>query len=170
MSHEEALIELTKRFFASHGPATVQDLAWWSSLTIADVKKGIGLADLQCIEVENSTFYSVKSSDDIFHSPVVHLLPNFDEYVIAYKNRNPFTNLQLDKAPSYEELSAHFVTLDGQVVGGWKRAATPKSFTIQLNLFRKLLPEQLDALEATASRLQKFLGFPVSNIDLSYTA
>ena len=161
LPREEALIELTKRFFASHGPASVQDLAWWSSLTIADLKIGIGLAGLQCIEVEDSTFYSVKSSEDIFHSPVVHLLPNFDEYVIAYKNRSPFTNLQLDKAPSYEELSSHFVTLDGQLVGGWKRAATPKLFTIQLNLFRKLLPEQLGALDITANRLEKFLGIPI---------
>ncbi len=164
LPREEALVKLTKHFFASHGPATVQDLAWWSSLTIADVKKGIGLAGLQCIEVENSTFYSVKSPEDIFHPPVVHLLPNYDEYVIAYKNRSPFTNLQLDKAPSYGELSSHFIALDGQLVGGWKRAATPKSFTIQLNLFRKLLPEQLDALEAAASRLQKFLELPVKII------
>jgi hypothetical protein len=91
----------------------------------------------------------------------VHLLLNYDEYVIAYKNRSPFTHVQLDKAPSYEDLSYHFIILDGKLVGGWKRAATPKSFTIQLNLFTKFGPKQMDALDAAAQSLQKFLGLPV---------
>jgi hypothetical protein len=36
-----ALIELICRYLASHGPATAQDLGWWSSLTIADIKEAL---------------------------------------------------------------------------------------------------------------------------------
>ena len=32
-ARDEALAELAKRYFASHGPATVRDFAWWSGLT-----------------------------------------------------------------------------------------------------------------------------------------
>ena len=34
----EALAELAKRYFASHGPATVRDFAWWSGLTLNDAR------------------------------------------------------------------------------------------------------------------------------------
>ena len=32
-TREEALAELARRYFASHGPATIRDFAWWSGLT-----------------------------------------------------------------------------------------------------------------------------------------
>ena len=41
ISHEEALAELVKRYFTSHGPATLHDFTWWSGLTLANAKKGV---------------------------------------------------------------------------------------------------------------------------------
>jgi hypothetical protein len=161
LPRQEALAELTRRFFASHGPATIQDFAWWSSLTSVDIKKGIELAGLEHCEVENTTLYFSKHNEIEILSPVVHLLPNYDEYVIAYKNRKPFTSVKLSKTPSYDDLFFHFILLDGQLVGGWKRAATPKSFTVHLNLFTELEPMQADALSASADLLQKFLDLPI---------
>src|SRR5262249_37449057 len=35
------LAELARRYFVSHGPATVQDFAWWSGLTLADARAGL---------------------------------------------------------------------------------------------------------------------------------
>src|SRR6185369_4462037 len=32
LTREEALAELTRRYFSSHGPATLQDFVWWSGL------------------------------------------------------------------------------------------------------------------------------------------
>jgi Winged helix DNA-binding domain len=32
LTHEEALAELTRRFFTSHGPATIKDFAWGRSI------------------------------------------------------------------------------------------------------------------------------------------
>ena len=162
LPRQEALAELTKRYFASHGPATVQDFVWWSSLTSTEAKKGIESAGLQSIEVDNKEFYFSQKPEIDIPSPTIHLLPNYDEYVIAYKTRSPFTNGQLDKAPSYVDLSHHFIMLDGQLVGGWKRTATAKSFTIQVNMFTKLEPKQIIALEASAESLQKFLSLPVN--------
>ncbi|MCU0495542.1 MAG: winged helix DNA-binding domain-containing protein, partial [Chloroflexaceae bacterium] len=44
LTREEGLAELTRRYFSSHGPATIQDFSWWSGLTQADVKVGLELA------------------------------------------------------------------------------------------------------------------------------
>jgi hypothetical protein len=37
---EEALAELARRYFLSRGPATVQDYAKWSGLTMSDARRG----------------------------------------------------------------------------------------------------------------------------------
>ncbi len=41
LSREEALAELTRRYFSGHAPATLKDFAWWSGLTVADCKQGL---------------------------------------------------------------------------------------------------------------------------------
>lgn len=92
LSYDEALRELAKRFFTIHGPATIKDFAWWSSLLAADIKRGIELAGLESIEVGNQTFYFAKKSSTRTPSPVLHLLPNYDEYAIAYKERRPYNS------------------------------------------------------------------------------
>jgi ATP-binding cassette subfamily B protein len=42
-SRDEAVSELVRRFFQSHGPATTRDFAWWSGLTMADAKRGLDI-------------------------------------------------------------------------------------------------------------------------------
>ena len=43
LTRDEALAELTRRYFTSRGPAQVQDFAWWSGLTMADARAGLAL-------------------------------------------------------------------------------------------------------------------------------
>src|SRR5690606_7455514 len=51
LARDEALAELTRRYFTSHGPATVKDFAWWSGLTVADVRAGLAMLDLCHAEI-----------------------------------------------------------------------------------------------------------------------
>ena len=44
LDRDAALAELARRYFASHGPATLRDYVWWSGLTVRDAKAGIDLA------------------------------------------------------------------------------------------------------------------------------
>ncbi len=44
MARDEALAELARRYFISHGPATVHDFAWWSGLLLSDAAEGLGMA------------------------------------------------------------------------------------------------------------------------------
>src|ERR1044071_7642877 len=46
LDRDEALAKLTRRYFRSHGPATLQDFAWWSGLIAADAQRGVELVQV----------------------------------------------------------------------------------------------------------------------------
>ena len=57
---DAALLELTRRYFVTRGPATLKDFAWWSGLTVADASRGVQIAG-QSLEREvigDETYWS----------------------------------------------------------------------------------------------------------------
>jgi hypothetical protein len=60
LERDEALAELTKRYFASPGPALLRDYAWWSGLTMSDAKAGIEMAGTHLNHeiVEGKTYWN----------------------------------------------------------------------------------------------------------------
>ena len=80
---ESALAELAKRYFTSHGPATVKDFVWWSGLTVGDAKTGIAMTKpvLTSATVDDLAYWFAPSrSSPPPAAPTAHLLPNYDEY------------------------------------------------------------------------------------------
>ena len=63
LKREEALAELTRRYFTTRGPATLQDFTWWSGLTMADAKKGIEMVRSQFVSevLEGQTYWFADS-------------------------------------------------------------------------------------------------------------
>jgi hypothetical protein len=166
MSREQALAEFAARYFKSRGPATVKDFMWWSSLTAVDAKNAVDLAKLKSEQAEDGqTYYFVKPAPTDIPSPIVHLLPNYDEYFISYKDRSAFSMTRTFKVlrkPGYEDLFYHLIALDGQLVGGWRREIKSKEFIVKLNMFVELNKTQNNALKAAAKRLSNFYNLPVA--------
>ncbi|MDP9224657.1 MAG: winged helix DNA-binding domain-containing protein, partial [Actinomycetota bacterium] len=84
---EEALVELARRYLTSHGPATVQDLRWWSSLTVADIRKALHMlgSDVQSETVDDTTFWAMSSDwEPARRQRGVHLLQGYDELIVGY--------------------------------------------------------------------------------------
>lgn len=90
ISHEEALVELIKRYFQSHGPAQIQDFVWWSGVSVLDTKKGMELvgSQLHKEEREGKVYWFFGSERNVQNSDKGILIPGFDEYFIAYKDRS----------------------------------------------------------------------------------
>jgi hypothetical protein len=91
LTRQEALAELTRRYFVTRGPATLHDFTWWSGLTMADAKEGIDAVRSQFMseEIDGKTYWfdnSVSPAQE--KSPAAHLLPNYDEYFIGFKDRS----------------------------------------------------------------------------------
>lgn len=162
LGREQALAELTSRYFTSHGPAQAQDFAWWSGLSAKDVTAGIAMAKLQKEEVEGKIYWFAQSTPTTFTSPMVRLLPNYDEYLIAYKDHTPTLDASILKNMSVDARNVvftnHIVVLDGRVVGGWRRTLTSKTVTLTIRLLVEFSDAQRAALESQAAAYGVFLG------------
>ena len=166
LDRDEALAELARRYFSTRGPATLHDFSWWAGLTIADSKRAIEARGSEIIkeEIDGTTYWHTGiDAPKRSRRPRVYLLPNYDEYFIGFTDRSAILNVVkgFSLMPGDPMFTTHVVVLGGQLIGGWKRAAKPKSMRIELNLVRKLSPDERPALKAAVQRYADFLEVPV---------
>lgn len=161
LEREEALAELAGRYFKSHGPATLQDFTWWSGLTVADAKKGIELAGVEQETVDGQAYWLGAGSPGARSaSPRALLLPPYDEYTVAYKDRSAVLDPAHGSLVSGNGIFYPVIVLDGQVVGTWKRAFKKGSVVITLSPFAPLKTKERQAVAEEAERYGAFLGVP----------
>ncbi|HEY6089385.1 MAG TPA: winged helix DNA-binding domain-containing protein [Gemmatimonadaceae bacterium] len=166
MKRDEALAQLARRYFTTRGPATVDDFAWWSGLTKADSKRGVEAAAPQ-LERESilgkSHWLAAAGRRVRIPSPLAHLLPNYDEYFIGLKDRSAFSaRLKASGVEARTDaLGGHVLFIDGQIVGGWKRAVVNKTVVVAPNLLLRLSEAERGALGSEVQRFSEFLAIPV---------
>jgi hypothetical protein len=136
LDRDAALVELAKRYFNTRGPATVDDFAWWSGLTKTDGRRGLEGAEswLEHETVDGQQYWFPTPAGLKVRSPLVRLLPNYDEYFIGLKDRSAMLStlkrLGFERDVSF--LGGHIMTVDGQVVGGWTRILKGKKLIVEL--------------------------------------
>lgn len=167
LSRDEALAELARRYFISRGPATIQDYIWWSGLTIAEAREGIEAVKNELVEetIEGEIYWRSPTTQPAqLQSPTVYLLPNYDEYIVAYADRSAIYDEQHgDKLDSRGNvLFQHTIVLDGVIVGTWKRTIKKREVVIEPTFFVLLTPAQTDAFTQAAQRYGDYLGLPAT--------
>lgn len=168
LDRAKALAELAKRYFRSHGPAQVQDFVWWSGLTMADARTGIAGAgaalDREALGGKDHWFDA--AADPITkRDKAAHLLPNFDEYTVAYRDRAAAIHPEVQFEPalfSFGSILANVVVVAGRVRGSWRRTLTPAGVRVEIRLLARLKPAEVAAVEAAGRRLGGFLERPVT--------
>jgi len=167
LTHEEALVELASRYFTSRGPATLQDFAWWSGLTMTDARNGLELVkstlDHETLNDQIYWFLNLPShKTNKTHN--VYLLPNYDEYLVGYTDRSlMFDATHINKLDSRGGiLFQHTVVINGQVTGTWKRTLKKKEVVIDLAPFNTWTKAERRAITKAAESFGKFLELPVS--------
>jgi hypothetical protein len=159
LKRDEALAELVKRYFTSHGPATMQDFVWWSGLTATDAKIGLEIAKSHLVQevIDGQAYWfssSISQTRDL--SPSVYLLPNFDEYTVAYKDRSAIFDPRYTALTESDVLNP-VIVVDGRVVGTWKRTLKKDTVIITAKLFIALNEAETNALVASANRYGAFV-------------
>jgi hypothetical protein len=165
LDRDESLLELTRRYFTTRGPATVHDFAWWSGLTIVDVRRGLELVGPELVRTETdrgSVWFLERSLPRA--APSAHLLPNYDEYFIGYKDRSAIGGRlsSAELVTGGDGLIAHVVAVDGQLVGGWKRLSEKNGLVVELNLLTRLAAAEQRRVTAQVRRLEQYLEQPVA--------
>ena len=169
LAGDESLAELTRRYFTSHGPATVHDFAWWSGLTAGHARRGLeALGKAVASEtVKDVTYWSAtpkaQPASGAGKRPTVLLLPNYDEYLNALKDRS----LAFDPLGPPPGLNAfagapHQLVIDGILRGAWRRVTTDKSVTVAVKPFRPLAKREKDALAEAVAWHGTFLNLPAT--------
>ncbi|HEX6223343.1 MAG TPA: winged helix DNA-binding domain-containing protein [Chryseolinea sp.] len=155
---DEALAELSQRYFRSRGPATVKDFVWWSGLSSTDASKGLEMvkSQLECVTFgDQSYFFSQPAEGKKKHS--VHLLPAYDEYTVAYKDRS----LVIDRA--FEEHAGHGIfnpniIVNGQVIGSWRREISGNKVMMEVQYFSRVAANTGKKVSSAAKRYANFIA------------
>ncbi len=160
---DEALSELTQRYFRTRSPATAHDFAWWSGLTMRDARRGIDICsrDLEQITIEEHRYwFTRRDSTAPSELRTAHLLPNYDEYFIGFKNRSAIgiRLRDLNLVTGGDAFMAHIVFVDGQIVGGWKRVNEKGKIVLEFNLLAPMTGVERKRINATVARLARFLA------------
>ncbi len=168
LDREEAIARLAHRYFVSHGPAQLRDFVWWSGLTQAEARRGIeSSADsLDHVEVGGAAYWfdaALGAARRAAASAI--LLPNFDEYTVAYADRSAILHPARPFRPelfAFSSILSNVVVIAGQVCGAWRRHAGPRALRIEVRPLAKLSAAERGMVEAAGGRLSRFLGRPVA--------
>ncbi len=157
LQKEEALAELAKRYFTSHGPATVKDFIWWSGLPVADVRTAVALnPQLGQMKFEGEEYFFAEG-DNVKPTPQFLLLPAFDEYLIAYKERSAMIDLQHSPhAFTKNGIFRPLIVVDGKVEGIWQRTHQ-KDLNVELKFFDDVAISDVKFANEI-KRLERFFG------------
>jgi hypothetical protein len=164
VERDAALSELANRYFMTRGPASIDDFAWWSGLTKADARRGVqaGESGLKHAVIGKRGYWFPPGRPTKAKSPVVRLLPIYDEYFIGLKDRTAMlTQVETTTSTRFNSLSGHVLTIDGQIVGVWKRAFEGMSVIVQLKPFKRLREAEHRAIVREVDRFAAFLELPV---------
>lgn len=166
LSRDDAVCELVRRYFTTHGPATLHDFVVWSGLTIADARLGLEAHGdvFRSATLDGRVWWFAADGDAPPRASGARLLPNYDEYFIGFKHRDPLlARLAADGAAlGARALLAHLIEIDGQLVGGWRRVARGKQTTVELSPVVPLTTPERRAVEREVGRLGRYLGAGVT--------
>jgi hypothetical protein len=166
LDRDEALAQFARRYFTSHGPATLQDFVWWSGLTVADARAGLEMVTSQLMHevVDGQTYWFSTSAPPANDPPqTIYLLPNFDEYTVGYTDRSAVIDVSdATKFDTRGNVLNPTIVMDGRVVGTWKRTLKKDAVIITPSLFAPLNEAETRALAAAANRYGAFLDLPVN--------
>ena len=161
---DQAIGELARRYFVSHGPAQVRDFVWWSGLTQVEVRRGIVIAGtaLDHREIDGLDYwFDARLGSPRVTTQAAIFLPNFDEYTVGYADRSALLHPNRPFRPelfSFASVLANVVTIGGQVCAAWRRQTGRDALVIEVRALAEVSAMERRLIESAATRYMRFLG------------
>jgi hypothetical protein len=157
LSKDEALARLAEIYVRSHGPVLTEDLSWWSGLTKTEARTAIGsISDKLISEKCQGKLYWLFPTEIMRTKPICGLLPQYDEFGVAYKDREPIIDRSLKKNFNASFISA--IIHSGKITGVWRREFTKQTVDIDIKPFSGYSASQKKALASAIKAYSKFVG------------
>lgn len=190
LDRDAALARLALRYFGSRGPATVKDCAFWSGLTMTDIRHGLRVAAdenpglLESFTVDGAEFHlgpadyaasapgagasgsantpESETPGDADRLPRVDLIQCYDEYIMGYSQTRHYLGGTLPFFPG--ENPIHAVLLDGRFAGFWRHSFVRGTCELDIRLTTKLDPQGERALDDAVADYGAFLEMPARRL------
>lgn len=161
LNRDEALAALAKRYFLSHGPATVQDFAWWSGLSLTDSKRGFEAVrgDFESALVGGRE-YLFRAATELPKVPAnAMLIPPFDELTIGYADRSAaMDDIVAQNPDSGNGIFKPLVMVKGKIVAVWRRTEKKDSVNIEISPLSKMSVAAEKSLQTAGTAYARFIG------------
>jgi hypothetical protein len=161
-SRDSALAELARRYFAAYGPATVEDLAAWSGLPMAEARAAVtgALPGLTEVMIQGRPALMLKKRLVPLAMPNVdvRLLPAFDTYLLGYRRRDLAVPLPLQRRLQRGGGWLHpAVVVKGRAVGAWSLSKSGGRGQVQLELVSRISAAVRAGIETEVADIGRFL-------------
>ena len=157
MNAEAARAELVRRWLATYGPATTDDVKWWTGWPLGQTRTAITAVGAVEVELESGIGWVLP--DDLGPTPEakpwVALLPSLDSATMGWKERGWYLG---DHGPALFDRSGNAgptVWSDGRVVGGWAQRADG---SVVFELLEDVGRATTTAIVAAAAQLESWIG------------
>lgn len=154
LSEEEACDELARIYFTAHGPATVEDFAWWSGL-----KKGPDIVTRAGIPDLGDGYYGTTRKAPAPKG--VRLLPYWDGAFLTVRDRTHLI-ADADYGRVYDKSGnpAPVVLVDGKAQGVWSMVEEKKRVIVRAAPFGSFTAPVWTKIEAEAEVIARAIGAP----------
>lgn len=166
LERDEALGALARRYFTSHGPASINDFAWWAGLKVSDARAGLDSVKSELVseDVDGRTLWFASSRPIRGGARTAYVLPAWDEFTVAYRNRDDILD------PSYAKrvnagggVLSPVIVIRGKVVGTWQRTIVKQKIAFVPTFFGKLDRADRRLLDSAVAKYARFLGIAVGS-------
>lgn len=179
LDEQESLREVCRRYLRTYASARPKDFGeWFASRQFkpADARAlfdSIG-NELEVVDVEgHEAFVLVGDTDFPPSEKSVRLLPEYDVYVMGFRERDQFVpdaarrQVAAHGRGKYEgPAGVRFLMIDGIAAGLWERKKRGKRIELRVTPSRKLTRAERAGIDAEAERIGAFLGLePVLTVE-----
>ncbi|MEV4944596.1 winged helix DNA-binding domain-containing protein [Streptomyces sp. NPDC053755] len=157
-SDADAHAVLVRQWLAAYGPATEDDLKWWTGWRVTDVRKALAAVGARAVELAEGTGHVLPGDTGPVPAPEpwAALLPALDPTAMGWRLRDWFLDPAL--RPALYDRSGNIgptVWWDGRIVGGWAQRPDGE---IAWRLLDDVGEEARSAIAAEAAGLADRIG------------
>ncbi len=154
---EQARVELAHRWLTRFGPATAEDLQWWTGWTKTTTRETLRHLSLDEVDLHGrpGIILGGDNLDAAAAPPVAALLPTLDPTPMGWRHRDWFFGIDAHHVYDTHGNIGPTLWWDGEIIGSWTVLAGGE---IRTAVLADRGAEAHAAIEAAADRLQRQLN------------